>query len=214
MQAFALSSRRKHLAVPRMRGLLSRVATIGVLAVSTVSLNSPALASVTYDVNLTGGGVTFSGTITTDGASGFLLASDITSFHLITSGLVSLALDSTTTGFICPLTGCELQSVGSQLIAGPQGLTAQSEIDFGRTTSGPLTNKNTIRFVSDPTTPSTQAIAFGSTGIPYMIDNVNGTTPIIVGNTISAVPLPSSFWLLGSGVLGLISTARRKRSDP
>lgn len=193
---------------------LKRSAIIGLLAALCFGLSAPARASVIYNVDivdfLTGSGVTLSGTITTDGATGFLQPSDITSFHLVTSGLASLAVDSANTGFICPLTGCELQVIGNQLIAGVQGLTTLSEIDFGRTANTPFANNNSIRFVSDPTLENSQVIVFNASGVPYVVANDNGLTPIVVGTAVNTVPLPGAVHLFLSGLFGLFGAARRR----
>lgn len=74
---------------------------------------------------------------------------------------------------------------------------------------------------------SEQGIAtYSSNGTTYTLDYYwtdayNGGTPLgslqvddvhfhLVG-TVSAVPIPGAIWLFGSGLLGLVSTARRKQ---
>ena len=52
-----------------------------------------------------------------------------------------------------------------------------------------------------PTSPSLSFLAFDG------LDSVN--PPLL---TLTAIPLPPAFWLLGSGLLGLIGIAKRKKS--
>ena len=53
-------------------------------------------------------------------------------------------------------------------------------------------------------------LASDSSGNIYALDNLASPNPIIW--QISKVPLPASVWLFGSGLIGLISVARRKKS--
>ena len=165
-----------------------------------LSSSTPALASVVYNIDMTGGGITLTGTITADGATGVLQPSDIVNFDLNASGTVSLAISSATTGFTCQLAGCDLYVIGDRLIAGDQtAYTATPEIDFNRTS---IWNNNSIRFVSGPTSGGgidSQVIVFDASGLPHMVTNV--LSPIVVGNAVAAVPEPANFYLLSVGLL-------------
>ncbi|BAV33203.1 outer membrane autotransporter [Sulfuricaulis limicola] len=48
--------------------------------------------------------------------------------------------------------------------------------------------------------------------ISYLTDVID-TTDIVRLSVVSAVPLPAAFWLFGSGLLGLIVIARKRKSD-
>ena len=49
---------------------------------------------------------------------------------------------------------------------------------------------------------------------PFVGDNANfDITSMTVTSVVSAVPVPAAVWLLGSGLLGLVGVARRKRSN-
>ncbi len=51
-------------------------------------------------------------------------------------------------------------------------------------------------------------LTFDNDGNLYTIDNVDNLSII----KLSAVPIPAAIWLFGSGLIGLIGIARRKRS--
>ena len=51
-------------------------------------------------------------------------------------------------------------------------------------------------------------LTFDDAGNLYTIDNVDNRSII----KLSAVPIPAAVWLFGSGLIGLIGIARRKKS--
>ena len=46
--------------------------------------------------------------------------------------------------------------------------------------------------------------------VDYLIDFGGGTTDFVQLSVVSAVPIPASVWLFGSGLLGLAGMVRRK----
>ncbi len=186
----------------------------GSLAALCFVLSAPASASVAYSIDTSGdlvGGNTLTGTITTDGAIGALQASDITGFNLTVSGKVSVTTDSNNNGFTCQLSGCDLYVSGDQLIIGSQTTyTSSPRIDFNTGISSP----SSIEFVSGPYGYNggilTQVSLVGVAAITSggLMESTQST--FVIGNAVSAVPLPGAVWLFGSGLLGLIGVARRK----
>lgn len=183
----------------------------GLLAALCFVLSAPASASVVYSIDATGSLNTLTGTITTDGVTGALQASDITGFNLTVSGKVSVATNSNNNGFTCQPSGCDLYVSGDQLIIGSQTTyTSSPRINFNTGISSP----SSIEFVSGPNGYNggilTQISLVGVAAITSggLIENVQST--FVIGNAVSAVPLPGAVWLFGSGLLGLIGAARRK----
>ena len=73
---------------------------VGVISVVLLSVCGFATASpITYDVNLTGGGETITGAITTDGTLGTITLADITEWSFVVTGApVAFTLSSTDAG--------------------------------------------------------------------------------------------------------------------
>jgi PEP-CTERM motif len=63
---------------------------VGLLTAALMGVCGVASANILYNVNLSGGGETVTGTITTDGDSGFLTAADFVSWSLAASGVVTI----------------------------------------------------------------------------------------------------------------------------
>lgn len=207
-----------------MRIQNSKSALIGLLAALFFGISAAASASVTYNVNLIGndsnfgsGVATLTGVIATDGVTGTLLPSDITSFHLAISGPVSFQVDSAYDRFTCSQSGCNLYVSGNQLIAGNMAQVTAAA-DQGTTT--PLPNiffqhginstYQEINFVSALSSWGgiiTQGLIQGWGKPTYLLDNAQ--SPIVVGNAVSAVPVPGAAWLLGSGIIGLAGVSRK-----
>jgi len=82
----------------------------------------------------------------------------------------------------------------------------------------PFNNKSIYQFDAVTLTPTLIAtteqgigeITADAFGNIYALEGGSGPTPII--HKISAVPLPAAVWLFGSGLLGLIGIARRKKA--
>ncbi len=91
---------------------------------------------------------------------------------------------------------------------------------YGLTNTGPFSNIQSSSYwyatVYAPDTSRTWDFSanVGQQGITYNSDGYSmyawAVHPGDVGTAIATVPLPAAFWLFGSGLLGLIGTARRK----
>jgi hypothetical protein len=183
------------------------------LAVTLIAA-APLLAnasSYTYNVNYNFGSFTVVGTITTDINSGVLFTTDILDWNLLLNDGTNM-LD-----LLGPLSGNNSQT-----------------IIFG--TGGPVANPNNItfdfsqlldtwEFESPSVGGTTDYLCYAANGgfcpdFPFQgisiqigTDSVlqHGESGVVVIATASGTtPEPSSFMLLGSGIVGLASVARRK----
>ena len=106
---------------------------------------------------------------------------------------------NTTTGATCPGAGSPVYSQTS-----------------GLWTWNGKTSINTIASVG--TTPSNLYFLTGTGSTGHATPTLEGTATFNGGlftftsNNVSAVPLPAAFWLLGSGLAGLVGVGRRRRS--
>ena len=93
------------------------------MAVAMTAGSCSVMADTTYNVNITDGTESITGTIVTDGKFGLLAAGDIGSFDLTWSGPVPSIDDGT--GATCYLS-CQLTAVGNALVFTPNGGQAQA----------------------------------------------------------------------------------------
>ena len=61
-------------------------------------------------------------------------------------------------------------------------------------------------------TPSSLAFVLAATTDQVTIVGGQGTTNYMGDWTVAAVPVPAAVWLFGSGLLGLVSLARKKKA--
>ena len=167
--------------------------------VASASLSARA-DDIAYHVALTAGPASAVGTITTDGAIGTLSGGDILTYTLTVSDAVNS--ESFTSG--------AARVIGNDLTATSSGLF----FNFGDTGYAGLafSDASLAYEVCVASQGASCPGAAGSIGILVNgTDNVSGTLAGVgqIGAT-ATTPEPSSIALLGSGVLGLAGTVRRR----
>jgi hypothetical protein len=111
---------------------------VGLLAAALMAVCGVASANIIYNVDISGGGEEVKGTITTDGASGPLVAADFVSWSLTASGGINFVDGGPPPGANCGGLGCGVAVVGGE-IAYTGGVStfvafgdiAGTSIDFG-----------------------------------------------------------------------------------
>ena len=170
-------------------------------------------AAITYDVNYSGANISFTGSITTNGAIGQLTSSDITSwsfggsekdsFTPFKSQFMALGLSGTVT---CPVVeGCSLTATQTTLeIAGTNG----SRIDF---LFGPYTHLEIYSSAGIQSVEYKNSSGFfnGSISDSYTYDSGAINSSFVA----TAVPEPQA-WGMMLGSLGMVGVAVRRRKKP
>lgn len=156
-----------------------------------IALTTPGIvmsASVTFEFTEAGGGGT-TGTLVLSGGS--VLANSGWGPLTGTSLVQSLVFDGVT--YVPP---------GSNLV------TASGLLSL----SGTALDGGNITLSVPPTPP--EALVFAFTQVLDTDSITIGTGPgsvVYMGNWVAAVPVPGAVWLFGSGLLGLVGMARRKK---
>ena len=178
-------------------------------------------ASIIYDIDRTIGEGTVTGSIQTDGTLGVLREGNIENW--------SITLFAPNLNAGNPYT-FDITS-GDTFLRGTDGTTPVSATstelmyDFG--TSGYFMLMSNIVSVPGTTTAYFWCLeTSGCSGGPDLSEHIGHTistgsiadqwvqytdTDTVVFATVTAVPVPAAVWLFGSGLLGLVGFARRKR---
>ena len=177
-----------------MRGNIVRLLAAALMAVCGV-----ASANIIYDVDLSGGGETLKGTITTNGTLGALTVADIVAWSLSAAGTVALSVVSPGNDL------CQVAAFGGC------GVTAEADGTLVETGAG--TAAYMAFYGGALQTPP--AIAFFPDSAPITLDG-RTSTEIPTGQgtvlgTSSSVPEPPTAILLVVGLVGLVSVYMRAR---
>jgi hypothetical protein len=165
---------------------------VGLLAAALMGVCGVATANIIYNVDISGGGETMTGTITTDGAPGTLSLFDFVSWSLSASGPVSFSVFPSSF-FACEPAGCGIDVVGSSLLF-----------------DGSSTNGLVLDTPGPATLPFVEFLSFEifvSAGAHSHIFFL--TTPYTVGH--ASAPEPPSAILLGIGLACLVFARKRSR---
>ena len=122
-----------------------RANIVGLLAAALMGVCGGASANIVYNVNISDGVETLMGTITTDGQSGLLLASDFVSWSLSASGHVNFVANGPPIAIECDPLGCGVAALGGDLDFVGSSLQGLLLFDLTQTT-GVVFSRGVISF--------------------------------------------------------------------
>jgi hypothetical protein len=181
-------------------GIPMRENLVGLLAAALMAVCGVASANIIYSVDLSGGGETVKGTITTNGTLGALTSLNIVAWNLSATGLVDLSV----------------VSPGSEACQSPAGggcgVTAEADGTLVETGAGiaPFL----AFYVGAP--PSAPVISFEGSAIYVILaygapDGQIDVGRLAVLGTAASAPEPPTAILLAIGLVGLGSVYMRAR---
>jgi hypothetical protein len=180
------------------------------VCVITLLASVTANASIVYNINRTIGEGTVTGSVTTDGTIGVLGSANITDWALT---LFAPNLRNGPTRIITSAdAGASIIFEGTALSASAIALT----FDF----SAPSPANRMTLYDSGDLVGWRLNFCFAGNNLECIMRDatISNTTAQSVAHTgaidigVAAVPVPAAVWLFGSGLLGLIGVARRKKT--
>jgi hypothetical protein len=191
-----------------------------VLPIALVFIMLPTIvrADIQYNVNLSIGTGTVTGTITTDGNTGTLGLSDFTDWNLtIKDGVVTANLTGPSSGnnSTVSLNGSAVSATASNILFDFSSPASSNAYFFFENVVGPV---NFVCFGGGGAGGYSANCANGQAGNveAFELNGGDNQSVLLTGNlpiataAPAATPEPSSLLLFGSGVLGLIGAVRRK----
>lgn len=172
-----------------------------VLAAGLMCICSVSGATVIYSVNISDGLHSIIGSITTDGNTGQLSASDIAAWSLTANAPPDMTITSLGHGAVveCPAAGCGLLASASSLSFDGSALQAFEFVN----TSIPQDHLLDIQF------ETAAILASNLVAAPLNFVITRPDTPYIVATAVSSVPEPATVFLLLIGLVGVQLTRTR-----
>jgi len=123
------------------------------------------------------------------------------------SGAGTLSITDATGVLNADLVWLDIATLGIGGIVNTQGIANLSNISYTGT------NADLVALGNAPAGIQTATFQFtGVTSLTQLFTTNTGTTQTSFSGSITAVPVPAAVWLFGSGLLGMVGVARRRRS--
>ena len=192
----------------------SRLPLIAASLAAALAASAANATAIVYNVNQSIGGGSVVGTITTDGATGVLTASDITAWDLMLNGVgASYHLKDTDVAAAKVVIGNSLTATASDLFYNFSGATGDFFLLQDHYSSGATYYCNSNGFTACFTGKSDVPQSISDPSAQY--DHIASGNQII-GVAARGVPEPASWamMLIGLGALGMALRTRRPAARP
>jgi len=116
-------------------------------------------------------------------------------------------LDIPSSGYYSPSSGTLLPLI--TMLGSTSTSNNASAID-GRVINGATTTQLDRALIVTRPNSEFNDLAISHNGIILNIDNDSAVGSFLVRQSVAPVPVPAAFWLMGSGIIGLVSLSRKK----